>query len=202
MPYTEALIGNMALGHIGVQGYITSLENDKSNEARVLRNFYPHARDVVLSMTAWPFATIRQNLQLEGTPFDAWTYSYTYPNDCAFASLIVNPAMRTPDEKGKIPFRVVRNPNATGKLIMTDQEQAVLEYNKNITDPAEFDATFAHAVALFCSTLIGPVLRADPNLVKLKIQEFTAWQSEAAVKGMREQKEDEQPTSELVSVRS
>lgn len=202
MPYTEAQIANMALGHVGVQGYISSLENDKSNEARTCRTFYAHARDTILEMMSWPFATVRANLQLQGTAFDGWTYAYAYPNDCAFASAIVLPGMRTPPSDKKVPFRIVRNPTQVGKLIMTDQESAVLEYNIKITDPAEFDATFAHAVALFLATLIGGPLRVDASLLKKKEGEFQAWQAEAGTKGLREQKEDEIPESELVSVRS
>lgn len=202
MPYTEATISNMALGHIGVQGYISSLSNDKSNEARQCRLFYAHARDTILEMMGWPFATVRTELQLQGTAYDGWTYAYAYPNDCAFASAIVLPGMRTPPTDKKVPFRVVKNPDQQGKLIMTDQESAVLEYNQKIEDPALFDATFAQAVSLFLATLIGGPLRCDPGLLKKKEAEFQAWQAEAGTKGLREQKEDEIPDSEFVSVRS
>lgn len=201
MSYSEAQIGMMSLGHLSVQGYITSLENDKSNEARALKTFYEHSRDVILEMMPWPFATKRVNLQLKGTAWDGWGYAYAYPNDCVYASHIVNPAIRTPSAKQKIPFRIVRDPESTGKLIMTDQPEAILEYNMKITDPAEFDAMFAHAVSLLLATMAGKILRVDANILTLVNQEYQAWQLEAGNKSLREEQTDENPASEFVSVR-
>lgn len=201
MPYTEELISNMALAHIGVQGYISSLQNDRSNEARQCRIFYPHARDLILTMQPWPFATQRIQLSTNSLIFDDWSFTYNYPADCALAVNILLPGMRTPPSDKKVPFKIVRNPTNTGKLILCDMENAILEYNAAVTDPAEFDAPFANAVALLESTMIGGPLRCDPGLLKLKQQEYQAWQAEASTKVMREQKEDQQPESDLVSVR-
>lgn len=202
MPYTEELIGNMALGHIGVQGYISSPQNDKSNEARQCRLFYAHARDLILTMMPWPFATQRIKLSTNSQQFNDWSFTYNYPLDCALAVNILLPGMRTPPADKKVPYKIVRNPMTTGKLILTDMEQAVLEYNAMVTDPAEFDAPFAQATSLLLSTMIGGPLRCDPALLKKKEQEYQAWQAEASTKVLREQKEDQQPESELVSVRN
>lgn len=202
MPYTEAQISNMALGHVGVQGYISSLENDKSNEARACRLYFAHSRDVILEMMLWPFATVRAELQQQdGVTFDGWGFSYVYPNDCAFAASILLPGLRNPPADSKPKFKIVRNPQTLGKLILTDMEQAGLEYNLRVTDPAEFDATFAHAQSLLLGTLIGGPLRADANLIKLTGQAWIDWQAEAGIKTLREQREDTPAETDLVSVR-
>lgn len=203
MPYTEAQISNMALGHVGVQGYISSLENDKSNEARACRLYFAHSRDVILEMMLWPFATVRANLQLQtGVEFDGWSFAYVYPNDCAFAASILLSGMRNPPADNKPKFKIVRNPATLGKLILCDVENAALEYNLKITDPAEFDATFAHAQSLLLGTLIAGPLRADAKLVQTTTQAWVNWQAEAGVKTLREQKEDVPAETDLVSVRN
>jgi len=202
MSYTEAQIFNMALGHVGIQGHITSAETDFTNEAMACKMFYAHARDVIMAMMSWPFATVRQNLQLTSTAYDGWTYSYAYPNDCALFHKVVLPGMRTEPSEKKVPFRIVKNPDGAGKLIMTDMEQAIGEYNIYVTDPAEFDATFAHAVSLFLGTLIVNPLRVDPSMAKQVNEQFSAWQMEAAGRALREAQEDSVPDSEYQTGRN
>lgn len=204
MPYTEAQIANMALGHVGIKGLITSLDSldDTTNEAVACRLFYAHARDMILTMQPWPFAKVRQNLQLSGTAWDGWTYSYTYPANCSFLEKIVLPGLRTEPADRKVPFIVVRNPDAPGKLVMTDQESAVAQFNLKVTDPSEFDPTFAHAVSLLLATLICTPLRVSADMTKNVNQLYTAWQAEASTKVMRESREDPVPDSEFVTGRN
>ncbi len=202
MPYTEATICNMALGHVGIQGHITSLASDNSNEGIACNLFYEHARDLILEMMAWPCATVRVNLQLTGTPWDGWTYSYQYPTDCAFFEKIPVPSLRTENPDQKIPFKVIKNPTAPGKLILTDQENAVGQYNQKITDPAEFDATLAHAISLLLGTLIVTPLRVKADVAANVVKLYQAWQAEASGKALREGREDPMPNSEFMSVRA
>lgn len=203
MPYTDAQISNMALGHIGVQGYIADLSTDRTNEGRACRSYFSHSRDVILEMMPWPFATVRADLQIAtGVAFDGWTFAYTYPNDCALAVSIVQPSMRTPDQNSRVKFKIVKHPTQAGKIILTDQENAVLEYNMRVSDPAEFDASFAHAQSLLLSTMVVGPLKVSADIAQKVQREWAAWQSEASGKALRERADDLPAEAELVSVRS
>lgn len=139
---SEVEICNLALGYVGVAREIDALD-EGSTEADQCRRFYAPTRDEVLRRYAWPFASKVQALALIAeNPNDDWAFSYRYPTDCLRALRLVT---GTRAETAPPPFELGHD--AAGKVIYTDQADAVLKYTRRIEDPELFDPAFVEAVA-------------------------------------------------------
>lgn len=203
MPYDKTTMSNMALATIGVNARIGNIDTEKSNEAIQCRLWFDHITRLLLEAKFWPaFAGKRAVLQDLGTPPTGWLYRYKYPTDCAYAYRIVNPAAPvTPGRGQKIPFKVLRLDDAYGKAILCNQAEAELEYNIEILDPGLFDGTFAQAHVMGLAAHVAMPLRVSPDILRAAQLQFTNWLAEAAGHSDREQQEDQEPDSELVTVR-
>jgi len=89
---SEVTICNLALGHLGDTANIASL-NERSRQAQLCARFYPVARNALLEMSTWGFATRRVKLALVSNPTLAiaqgvdpaaergtWKFAYALPN--------------------------------------------------------------------------------------------------------------------------
>lgn len=172
---SEVEICNLALGRVGVSQTITSL-SEPSAEAVACNRFYALTRDTVLRGFPWPFATTFVALGLvKEDPNTDWQYSYRYPSDCIRFRRIVPPggrpstavssdarlvadAIPSPDS---IPYRIASD--TTARLIYTDQDDAVAEYTRKVTDSEFYDAEFVSVLAWRLAAEIAPVLtQGDP----------------------------------------
>lgn len=202
MPIDKNLIANMALGHCGVSGTIQDLDTDSTPEAVQCRTFYDPSRGILLESQEFSFAKRRVALQSLGTPPDEWTYRYKYPNDCRLALRIVNPATRTPRNDEKIPFEVKDYNDGYGRVIVTDQADALLDYNHDVTDATLFSYTFAFALSQFLALNISGPLKVDARLKEQIRRDYGIWMSEAASLTLREDQPDPEPQSEFYAVRN
>lgn len=151
---TETDICRLALDHIGAES-IASLD-ESSPEAQYCRRLYPVCRDQVLRDYPWVFAERRKLLAVV-TLNDTYgfEYAYQYPPDCLRAISIHQDAAADP-----VPFKVINAGDATGKIILTDQEAAVLVYTFKCTNPGVFDSAFITALAYrLAADLAMPVTR-------------------------------------------
>lgn len=205
MPTTsKTQICNMALAHVGVNSRIEDVDTESTEEANACRLWYDHAVDTLLEMQRWSFATRQvdlQDLSDSNPPPDEWGFRYMYPNTCKLALRIVNPAMRVDPPGFKIPFKIVDLETGLGKSILCDQENAILEYNHEVTEPAQFPATFVQALSLFLATLICMPLKVDAKITQYVNGAWSAWQNEAGKHSLREGAEDRQAESEFVLAR-
>jgi hypothetical protein len=80
---SEVDICNMALGHLGDDATVASLDPPEgSAQAEHCARFYPMARDAMLDAHKWGFATRRASLALlSETPPSPWRYAYAQPAD-------------------------------------------------------------------------------------------------------------------------
>lgn len=203
MPYTKTIIGNMALAFVAVGSTVLDVDTERSKEADKIRLFFDHARAVTLEMCPWPFATRQASLQNIGSPFDDWAFRYDYPAGCRRANKIINPGMRQEVVASqKVEFRVVDKVTTIGKAILTDQCNAILEYNQDLTDPASFSASFAQAHALFLATLIGPSLRCDAKIIQAVTSQWQGWQANAIEAARAEQQEPQEQESSFEAGRN
>ncbi len=89
---SEVDICNLALSHLGDTAEIASL-SERSTQAKLCARFYPMARNTMLEMATWSFATRRVKLALVDNPTLAiaqsvdptanqgtWQYAYAMPN--------------------------------------------------------------------------------------------------------------------------
>lgn len=134
---SEIEICNLALSRIGAFS-IDSLD-EKSKEARECKRSYGPARDQVLSDYPWNFSTIRADLALlSGVEPVGFEYAYAYPSNCLKARGI----WRSVSTADPIPFEIVAADDLQSKMIITDEEDAVLEYTAGITVPNLFSKSF------------------------------------------------------------
>lgn len=201
MPSSKTEICNQALAHIGITKRIADIETENSKAADNCRLFFDTARDVLLEMQPWSFAEREVTLQSVGSPPTSWAYRYKYPNFCARANKIVNPNDRTPSQGKKIAFKVRDYDDAYGKVVLTDQENAVLQYNHKITDVSLYPPSFSYALSLFLASNISTPMRADPKITTTVNQLFNTWLIEAGIKPYQERQEDVEPASQFVSIR-
>lgn len=181
----DVTICNMALGEAKVRANITTLApTEKSKEANQCRFYYEPARDAVLQAVRWNFARKQINLALladitQGQVVPVpWSYMYTYPPDCIQGRYImpmfdalpgtIPGQVSAPVYKGPpVKYIVSNEPDTSGadtKVILTNQNQAVLVYTKKVVDPNMFDAQFVEALVMtLAAKLVRPLTGQSPK---------------------------------------
>lgn len=185
---SEVDICNLALGHIGDAATVSSIiPPEGSAQAEHCARFYPIARDALLEMHAWGFATKRVNLASLGSGWPEWQYAYACPND-AVNLLAVLPQTATDDYSVGMTymFSQTGDPIAAGGIyqpqpynyeslddgtivIYTNQENAMLRYTSLVTDTTVFSPLFIVTLSwLLASYLAGPVIKGDAGAAEAK----------------------------------
>ena len=154
---TEVTICNLALAHLGDDATIASIKPPEgSAQAEKAARFYPIARDNLLQMHTWNFASKRINLPLTTNTIKQWDYAYEAPADMMSAVAVLSPSSEndyaTRMSAGDTPGNLTANFAPTivagqytpqqfaieGSLIYTNQENAMLRYQSFVTDPSLF----------------------------------------------------------------
>lgn len=182
-------ICNIALAHLGDSATVASIDPPEgSAQAEHCARFYPIARDTILEMHGWSFATRRIALPLLSTTMDQWKYVYQCPNDVINVLAVIPPDapndyVYLPNADYSYPAGVL-NLNALTyspqdytmetladgtQLICTNVENAVLRYTARVTDTTRFSPLFTSALAwLLASMLAGPVIKGDSGAAEGK----------------------------------
>jgi hypothetical protein len=188
---SEVDIANLALGHLGDNATVASLDPPEgSAQAEHCAQFYPIARDSLLELHAWNFATRRVTLSALTNAWSQWDYAYAKPADCVRV-LAVIPSDATDDYSTVTGFSTnglplpggtdVPQPYAVeinddlSEVILTDQAEATLRYVARITDPTKFSPLFVMALSHhLASMLAGPVIKGDAGAAEGKRQSALA----------------------------
>lgn len=196
-------ICNLALGYLGDEASVSSIDPPEgSAQADHCARFYPIARDALLEMHAWGFATRRAQLALLGSSWPEWQYAYAVPADalnllavlapdatddysaefalpgCAPAAVNRGVGIYTPQ-----PFEAEAL-DSGAQVIYTNQENAVLRYTALVSDTTQFSPLFVEALAwLLASKLAGPILKGDAGAAAARncYQMFRAAYAQATV---------------------
>ncbi len=204
---SEVDICNDALGVCGDVANISSINPpDTTAQAGHCARFYPRARDQLLEMHPWNFATKRQALALTTETLSQWQYVYSLPSDCLRALVVLDPA--APDDfstpiplYGVYPYPypgqnnipavyspqpfVVETDSNGNKVLYTNQQNASLTYVSAITDTTKFSPLFTEALTiLLASKLAGPIIKGveGRQMASALRQEFIGeWFPKAAV---------------------
>lgn len=198
---SEAGICNMALAHLGQSASITSLD-DATPDAQACARFYALCRDAVLRDFPWPFATTTALLGLVAVqPSPVWLYSYRYPADCLRALQIPNGISRVLTPTTQVPWK--EGIDATGKLLYTDQPNALLEYVVRVADPTLFPPDFVEALSYRLAAAIAPqVTGGDPfKLGAQAMQLYTFTLERAALNAANESQPDQPADSPSILAR-
>lgn len=179
---TEIDICNLALGHLGDSATIASISPPEgSAQAEHCARFYPIARDALLEMHSWGFATKRVQLALLAEAWPEWSYAYAQPNDAVNIIAVLSPdaaddysqnLSNLPIVAGgdyvPQPFSCEINED-NAQVILTDQVDAVLRYTALVSDTGSFSPLFTLTLSWFlASMLAGPVLKGDAGAAESK----------------------------------
>lgn len=162
---SEVQICNEALQNIGADDYITSLLENTPNAIECnLR--YNTARKALLRMHNWNFAIKRAALNKEvSTPAFNFGNQFTLPSDYLkvvmtgleerYSSSYAKPISGT-FEISNVPNRIgPDNYKIEGRKLITDAASVEIVYIADITDTAQFDATFTQLLARYLGALIS-----------------------------------------------
>ena len=185
---TEVDICNLALAHLGDDATIASLNPPEgSAQAEKAARFYPIARNTLLEMHTWNFASKRGNLALTTNSLEQWDYAYVAPADMMNPVAVISPTAQndyaTRMSAGDTPGNLTANFAPTivagqykpqkfaieGNLIYTNQENAMLRYQAFVTDPSLFSPLFVITLSWhLASMLAGPVIKGDQGAAEAK----------------------------------
>lgn len=171
----EVAICNLALSHLGDVATVTSISPPEgSAQAEHCARYYPIARDALLEMHSWGFATRREVLALLADTMDQWEYVYAWPNkalkilsvilydvenDYEIPSVEDDSVLPAFGTYAPQPF-VVETLAAGTRVILTDQETALARFIVSMSDTTLFPPLFSLALSwLLASMLAGPILK-------------------------------------------
>lgn len=163
IPQTDTDICNQALAHLGQTRFLSDLDTDRGTAATLCRTFFDTMRESVFSEYPWSRATKTAALDLieELDDDEEWDFKYRYPVDCLFARRIQSD-YRTDSADSRIPYRVVLDDDGT-VVILTDREDARLEYTVRVDDVSQDPAKVALAQSSYLAFLLAPGLTGgDP----------------------------------------
>lgn len=177
---SEVDICNLAVGHIGDAANIQSISPpDGSAQAEHCQRFYPIARDSLLELHNWGFATKRVALApFASNPASGWAYCYAQPADLVNAISVLDPAAQddtsvgiptasqwteTPLNNGGVytpqPYQLEAAADGSD-ILLTNQSNAVLRYVARITDTTKFSPLFVETLTWSLAGLLaGPVMK-------------------------------------------
>lgn len=179
---SEIDICNLALSHLGDNATVASLDPPEgSAQAEHCARFYPIARDSLLEMHTWGFATKRIQLAQLGTGWPEWNYAYAQPADALNIVAILPPDATDDYSAGGIatgvstggpyvpqPYSCETDANGAD-VIYTDQALAVLRYTGIVTDTTRFSPLFVVTLSWhIASFLAGPILKGDAGAAESK----------------------------------
>lgn len=179
---SEVDICNLALAHLGDAATVASLDPPEgSPQSEHCARFYPVARDSLLEMHSWGFATRRKQLAQVSNPWPEWAYAYAMPSD-AVNILAILPVDAADDNNIQFPntalvdnggyapqpFIVEAGDSGVG-ILYTNVPNAVLRYTAIVTDPTEFSPLFTVALSWhLASMLAGPILKGEAGATESK----------------------------------
>lgn len=185
---TEIDICNLALAHLGDDATIASIKPPEgSAQAEHAARFYSIARNTLLELHTWNFASKRSSLATVTNTIDQWEYAYVAPADMITPLAIISPTAQndyaTRMSANDTPGNLTANAAPTivagqytpqqfaieGNLIYTNQENALLRYQSLITDPTKFSPLFVVTLSWhLASMLAGPIIKGDQGRAESK----------------------------------
>lgn len=169
-------ICNLALSHLGDEaGVVAIVPPDGTQQAAYCGTYFPLARDLMLELHPWTFATKRATIaQIDNPLPDDWSFAYAIPSTCMRPLSLLSPGipaqyLGTDTDIGSHPFIVEAGED--GSLVLyTNVEGAALRYIDRIEDPNLFTPSFVASLShLLASYLAGPILKGGTGMdVSLK----------------------------------
>jgi hypothetical protein len=167
---SEVDISNLSLSHLGDDATVSSISPPEGSvQAEHCARFYPIARDALLEMHDWKFATKRKTGALLSAEVSGWAYVYAFPSATAIKVIAVLPP-EAADDADSQPFECETLSDGS-VVIYTDQDDADLRFIDRVKDTTKFSPLFTVALSrLLASYLAGPVLKGKSGRDEAKGQ--------------------------------
>ena len=164
---SEIEICNLALSHLGDTATVASIDPPEgSAQAEHCARFYPIARDALLELHHWKFATRRA--QLAQLSADSWSWSFAYAKPAnALKIIAVLPYGASSDIEGE--DYEMESAADGASIILSNIEDASVRYVALVTDTSTFSPLFVMALSWqLASMLAGPILKGDAGAAEAK----------------------------------
>lgn len=160
MSITSTDVANKALAHIG-SSPIDSI-NDNTKEAVSLKAHIDDCREIFLREAAPGFARKEVALAIASNETSSiYTYVYTYPADCKKIRQIWN---GTTNDDPRIEFETGAHSSGSSEVILTDREDAVLIYTRDIKNYDMFSKEDINVLALLLAWKTVHLIKRDRDL--------------------------------------
>jgi len=156
-------LANLALAHLGDDATVSALDPPEgSAQAEHCARFLPIARDTLLELHAWKFATRRAQPALrEDMANSAWRYVYQEPNGLIRVLAVLPEGYMRDSDGGAAEFDCESDDDGNG-LILTNTPNATIRYVAQVSDPARYTPLFVEALAwLLASYVAGPLIKGE-----------------------------------------
>lgn len=190
-------ICNMALFHCGVTQQIQNFDTDKSKEGTALRLFYDIALKTALEDFPWTFANKTVSLALSTiNPTNEWGFRYKLPSDCVM-DLRIPSGNRNDNQNTRVVYKV------EGDSILTNMEDAQLEYTSYISNTGKFTPGFVKVFALrLALEVITGISGGDPfKMISTISGKLSMAITSAVANDKSKGQPDRPPESEFITVR-
>lgn len=164
-------IWNQALSECGARA-IVAATTEQSKEAQVCSIHYDNLRTSILRSAPWSSARMQASLTLvedysasPATNQYPWLFGYTYPSDCLKMRYVLDgtPVVNGQAIPGWSPRRQNRflpalDPTGTSKVLLSNVQNAIGVYTKDIQDVTLWDSGLWDAVvAALCAKIVIPL---------------------------------------------
>lgn len=186
---SEVDICNLALARLGDEATVSSIDPPEgSAQAEHCERFYPIARDALLEMHDWRFATKRVTLAQTTSDTFEWGFAYALPSGMLRALKVLSAAASATDDSEDFEQQLDAD---DAQIILSNCEEASLIYTVRVTDTTRFTPLFVDALSwLLASHLAGPILKGDAGKAESKacLAYFGAALSQAKVSDANQRK--------------
>jgi len=169
---SEVDVCNLALAHLGDEATVSSINPPEGSvQAAHCARFYPIARDALLEMHNWGFATRRAQLAQLVNDRAEWLFAYALPSSTLRALSVLPPGATDELVASGVyaPQKYTIAASPSGKVLYTNQENAILLYTTAALDITQFSPLFITTVSWYlASMLAGPVLKGDVGAAEAK----------------------------------
>ncbi len=161
-------ICNLALSHLGDRANVVSIDPPEgSAQAEHCARFYPIARDMLLAMHPFSFATKRvalNNLTATSSPPAQWEYTYAAPNAVVKILGVFAPNGQYDEDKTEVEYELGSDDNAT-PVLYSNIENAIVRYTTYVVDTTRFPPLFTTALSyVLASYLSGPIIKGREGM--------------------------------------
>lgn len=208
---SDVSICNLSLSRLRLNP-ISSLINPTTREAKECKRNYEPQRDVVLSSHDWGCARQRIALALLDETPAGWDYAYACPGNCLVPRSIYDPAADNGTNVGgsdfsigrreHIPFEVALSNDGKSKIILTNQEDAVLIYTARISDANLFEPMLVEAIVTKLGAVLAVPLLKDKAMSTSLLKECMFWLAQAAQIDANAGARNQSDSGDLVRARS